>query len=235
MLDEIFIFKKVIRKKIMGKYRMREPWGYQDENGYQGSRDMFDNILDSFFADAVYDNESNIVQFYNKDGEKVAYVDLSDLKTQDLIEKAEYEDGFIVLSFSNGDVINIDVQKLLDENEFSDGLQVIGGVVSVKVDPSSEEYLTVSENGIKLSGINDLLQAEKIGYDRSEAIKNVKQALEDLYARLTAADTAIDGKADKEHTHTVEDITDIDLDSESGVVLGKEKVDGTVFLGAGEF
>lgn len=226
----------------MGKYRMREPWGYQDENNYQGGKNMLDNTLSTFFADADYDDETNIVQFYNKDGDKLAYLDLSDLRTKDLIESASYENGYIILTFSNGDVVNIDVQELLDEGEFSDGLQVVNGVVSVLVDPDSEEYLSVGENGIKLSGINDLLEADKIKYDRTESIKNVKQALEDLYAKLTSASTSIENitselenKANKEHEHLVEDVTDIELDSMSGVVLGKDKVDGSVYLEAGEF
>lgn len=226
----------------MGKYRMREPWGYQDENNYQGGKNMLNNTLSTFFADADYDDETNIIQFYNKDGEKLAYLDLSDLRTKDLIESASYENGYIILAFSNGDVVNIDVQELLDEGEFSDGLQVVNGVVSVLIDPDSEEYLSVGENGIKLSGINNLLEADKIKYDRSESIKNVKQALEDLYAKLTSASTSIENitselenKANKEHEHLVEDVTDIELDSMSGVVLGKEKVDGSVYLEAGEF
>lgn len=139
----------------MGKYRMREPWGFCDENHYQGNKIILDKVLNSFFTDAVYDGDANFIQFFNKDGDKLAEIDLSQLKTKDLIRNAEYKDGYLILTFSNGDTTKIDLQKLLDENEFSHGLQVKDGIVSVVIDPSSEPYISVSENGIKLTGVWD--------------------------------------------------------------------------------
>lgn len=54
----------------------------------------------------------------------------------------------------------IDVSKFLTESEFGDGLQVSGaGVVSVKIDSTSESFLTVSSDGIKLSGVQDAITA----------------------------------------------------------------------------
>ena len=47
----------------MGKYRMIEPWGYQDENNYQGSTTILDNDLDSFFADVEYNKDDNKIHF----------------------------------------------------------------------------------------------------------------------------------------------------------------------------
>lgn len=52
----------------------------------------------------------------------------------------------------------IDVSKFLTESEFADGLQVNGaGVVSVKVDSTSENFISVSSNGIKIDGIQDAI------------------------------------------------------------------------------
>ena len=69
----------------------------------------------------------------------------------------------LVYKDANGDaqVIHIDVSTFLAESEFKDGLQVTDHVVSVKIDPTSEKdsqaepaaFLTVSANGIKISGI----------------------------------------------------------------------------------
>ncbi len=47
----------------------------------------------------------------------------------------------------------IPVANFLREAEFKNGLQVINGEVSVKVDGTSEGFLTVSGDGIKLSGV----------------------------------------------------------------------------------
>ena len=54
--------------------------------------------------------------------------------------------------------VDIDLSKIVIESEFADGLQVNDGVVSVKIDPTSDSYLTVSGEGIKLSGIFDFFQ-----------------------------------------------------------------------------
>ena len=55
------------------------------------------------------------------------------------------------------------IESFLQESEFADGLQVNNHVVSVKIDANSEQdsqatpadFLTVSSNGIKVSGIKD--------------------------------------------------------------------------------
>lgn len=56
-------------------------------------------------------------------------------------------------------LVKIDVSKFLTESEFGDGLQVNAGVVSVKIDSTSESFLTVSSNGIKVSGVQDAITA----------------------------------------------------------------------------
>jgi len=53
----------------------------------------------------------------------------------------------------------LDVSKFLVEAEFKDGLVVNNaGEVRVKVDTASEPYLTVSQNGVKVSGIGEISQ-----------------------------------------------------------------------------
>lgn len=56
------------------------------------------------------------------------------------------------------ETVDIDLSQIIIESEFADGLQVNEGVVSVKIDPTSDGYISVSENGIKLSGIFDFFQ-----------------------------------------------------------------------------
>lgn len=56
--------------------------------------------------------------------------------------------------------IIVDVSTFLAESEFKAGLEVNGdGQVSVKVDATSESFLTVSENGVKLSGVQGAINA----------------------------------------------------------------------------
>jgi len=114
-----------IKKKR--KTRMYEPWGYQDENNYQSAEIIYENDLNSFFADTSYNRDDNKIHFMNKDGEEVATLDVSEfIKSDTIIDHTEYSDGILKITFTNGDVITIDLTELLDENEFKDGLIVEG-------------------------------------------------------------------------------------------------------------
>ena len=67
-----------------------------------------------------------------------------------------------VYQLANGSysLVKVDVSKFLADSEFGDGLQVSNGVVSVKKDPASESYLTVSADGVKISGIDSAIATE---------------------------------------------------------------------------
>lgn len=61
---------------------------------------------------------------------------------------------------TNGEhnIVYLDVSLFLAESEFKNGLDVnTNGEVSVKVDDTSETFLTVSDGGIKLSGVQDAI------------------------------------------------------------------------------
>jgi hypothetical protein len=87
----------------------------------------------------------------------------------------------------------VDVSKFLVESEFGNGLQVNGsGVVSVKVDGTSqdaENFISIGENGVKISGIQDAINAS---INNSEIV--TAAALNDLEDR----------KADKTDLDTLE-------------------------------
>ena len=54
----------------------------------------------------------------------------------------------------------VDVSRLLVEAEFKNGLEVsAAGEVNVKVDAASEAFLTVGTDGVKLSGVQDAIDA----------------------------------------------------------------------------
>ena len=67
-----------------------------------------------------------------------------------------------VYQLANGtySLVKVDVSKFLAESEFKYGLEVSSsGEVSIKVDDDSDEYISVSENGLKLTGIKDALDS----------------------------------------------------------------------------
>lgn len=60
----------------------------------------------------------------------------------------------VALQSGNYELVSINLTNFLTEKDYSDGLEVVDNKLKVKVDPSSEEYLKVSNNGIKVEGIN---------------------------------------------------------------------------------
>ena len=190
---------------IKRKTRMYEPWGYQEENNYQGAEIIHENDLDSFFADTKYVKDDNKIHFYNKDGEELVTLDVNEfIKSDSIIEKTEYKDGILKIYFTNGDVVTIDLTKLLDENEFKDGLIVDGHVVKVLIDSTGDPYLTVSENGVKLFGVKD-------------EIERLDRRIDDEIARATGEEERIEGRLDQEIADRIADV-----DAEEARATGEE-------------
>ena len=102
--------------------------------------------------------------------------------------------------------ITLDVEQLLIESEFQDGLSGVSedGVirVKVKIDDSSEEYLTVSKNGVKLSGINAKFNKtnKRIGELNTKIeteTTNREQGITDVNNRISDTNANVELKADK--------------------------------------
>lgn len=90
---------------------------------------------------------------------------------------------FMKYTYINADgadtIVYVDCSKLLAESEFKNGLAVsAAGEVSVKIDETSESFLTVGEGGVKLAGVQD-------------AVNNAQKAVQDkLDAEITRATQA---------------------------------------------
>ena len=177
--------------------RMYEPWGYRDENNYESSEIIHENDLESFFSGVNYNKDDNKIHFQNKDGEEVASLDVNEfVKSDSIIDHTEYKDGILSIYFTNGDVVNIDLTELLDENEFKDGLVVNEGVVKVLIDGESDGYLSVGENGVKVAGVKADIEAEEARATSAETALDEK--IDGEIARATSAETALDTKIDDE-------------------------------------
>lgn len=95
-----------------------------------------------------------------------------------------------ILADGSEDTVGVDVSAFLAESEFGDGLQVVEHVVSVKVAEGSESFLTVDENGVKLSGVQDAINNAK---DVATAYTNTREV--EINKAWAAADEVIDSKA----------------------------------------
>lgn len=179
---------------IKRKTRMYEPWGYQEENNYQGGETILDNDLESFFAGTSYNKDDNKIYFTNKDGEVKATLDVNEfVKSDSIIEKTEYSDGILKIYFTNGDVITINLSELLDENEFKDGLIVDSHVIKVLIDSTGDPYLSVSEDGVKLDGV----KAE---------IERLDDRIDNEITRATGEEERIEGRLDQEIQDRINDV-----------------------------
>ena len=105
------------------------------------------------------------------------------------------------LAAGNEKTVSVDVSAFLSESEFSDGLQVVDHVVSVKKDALSEEFLSVSAEGIKLSGVQDAIDAATSG----KADSSVVTALNDVVTAHTSNADIHVTTADKEKWNKAED------------------------------
>lgn len=96
-------------------------------------------------------------------------------------------------------IIDIDVKDFLQEAEFKDGLKVVNGEVSVKRDDNSESFLSLSSDGVKVSGIQDAINSA-METERNRAVAEE----EGIKQNLSAADTRLTEKIDKvsADTHT---------------------------------
>ena len=206
------------------KTRMYEPWGYQEENNYQGGETILDNDLESFFAGTSYNKDDNKIYFTNKDGEVKASLDVNEfVKSDSIIDHTEYKDGILKIYFTNGDVVTIDLTELLDENEFKDGLIVDGHVVKVLIDGESDKYVSVSENGIKVAGIEADIEAEEARAISAETALDEKIDAE--IARATSAETALDEKIDDEIARATSAETALDAKIDSEIARAKAAED----------
>ena len=118
------------------------------------------------------------------------------------LQKVELNEQTLVFTYllidGTTQVVNLDVSKFLVESEFKNGLQVNNGEVSVKIDASSEAFLSVSANGIKVSGIQSAINTEVTKIQ--EVNNNLTTALADEIARAKNAETALTTNLNNEVT-----------------------------------
>lgn len=94
-----------------------------------------------------------------------------------------------ILADSSENTVGVDVSTFLAESEFSDGLQVVDHVVSVKKDSASEPFLTVSDKGVKVSGVQDAI--DKAAAKATTKVEKAADADKITLESATAADGSV--------------------------------------------
>ena len=126
---------------------------------------------------------------------------------------AEDKSLTFVFNTSEGEQTSVvDLSSLVDTYVAGNGIELIENGFSIKLDPSSESYLSVSEVGIKVEGINEI----------KKNVQEVAANLVTVYENLTSSIDAINKKAVK-----YEDVADSNLPERKAIVLKN----GDVILG----
>ena len=97
-----------------------------------------------------------------KDG-MLENVELKVASTGDPIE-GQTSGTFLVFTFNTdagSKVINLNVTSLIDVYTAGNGISVTGKVIAAKLDGTTESFLTIGADGIKLSGVQDAINAAK--------------------------------------------------------------------------
>ena len=154
----------------MGKYRMYEPYGYEDNSNYISKKDQIERELQQNrindckeFASVEYDTTLKAFVFKNVKNQVRGYAYMADIIPSDLIADAYYntESKNIVITFVNGKTVNIPLYDLIDVVEAGDGIKNVDGKFYINLAKNCEGFLTVDENGLKLSGVQDAIDAER--------------------------------------------------------------------------
>ena len=183
---------------------------------------------------------ANVKEAYKLvDEDQVQCGDLIEIEKDDSLVNVETttdEKGNQVVKFTynladgTSKEVTIDLSAYVTESEYGDGLQVVDHVISVKRDATSEAFLTVGADGVKLAGVQDAIDAAK-----AEAIAAIAPAIEALDAEVTSTDgakvtvkvTEVDGKI------TAVNVTESDIASaEALATLDAEVQDHEVVVSA---
>ena len=122
-------------------------------------KDMTEYVNNTFLAGTRYDSSSKEIIFYNSNGVTLFTIDATDFIKDGMISSVEYDSDNAVLSLvfntdAEAEQIDIDLSSLIDIYTGGAGINITDNVVSINLaDDNEDDYLSVSDNGLKLSGV----------------------------------------------------------------------------------
>lgn len=183
------------------KVRIYEPYGFGESYQYESIPTRIDNELSESqandsrqFASVAYNEDAKALIFENVGNVEQGRVYLKDIIGIDtLIEKAYYDEGtkklVIVFNEKKSDVVRIPLDKIIDVTEAGDGLVQNGGKFNVLIDQQSEKFLSVSQSGVKVSGVNDAINLA-VTTEESRAVAKEKELDKKIDAEISRATTS---------------------------------------------
>lgn len=117
--------------------------------------DNVDSTLDSIHIQK--DSDSDLIYTLTVDGEERGTINIP--KDQ-FLEDVSYDPDtkelifIFVTSDENNKEVRINIENLVDVYSAGNGLSLADGQFSIKLDPSTESYITVGADGLKISGLD---------------------------------------------------------------------------------
>lgn len=198
-------------KKVALKIKDGDKFLSQSDNG----------LTAEFSFVKVSASSANVLEEYelqDKDGNKVG--DSLKVYKDKHLKDVEFDADSQALTFTyvlmdgTESPVSVDLSAFIAESEYADGLQVADHKISVKIDATSEDFLSVGTDGVKLSGVQ-----EAIDNARTE----VKAANDDAHVTVTSADG--------ENGQKIYTVKTIDVASDSATTESLDAIKEAVGLG----
>lgn len=171
------------------------------------------DLLHSFDTEGKLKNEitfalnEKVLELKGKDDALVASIDLSKFAVDGMVNSVSYDKQTHTITIAwNTDAgitqTEINLSSLIDIYTAGNGIQVEGNVISAKLDPESQKFLTISENGIKLSGIvgSEIEIGEGVNDANGNPVdktKKISSVLDTIFTTIkTVRDNAISVEGD---------------------------------------
>ena len=150
-----------------------------------------------------YDSNTKKIQLLGIKNAVIAEVDASDFIKDGMVNTVSFdpESKALTITFntdSGKETITVDLSSLVDTYIAGNGIAIDKNAVSIKVDPTSEKFLSVDTAGVKISGVQSAIDAAKdavVGEDTDTATSNTVHGAK-AYAASLASNyaTAAQGK-----------------------------------------
>ena len=162
-------------------------WGFVDDSGtlitINSSNVSMDELNSILGTINIIPNEDNYVLMVN--GREAGMISIaSQLKLKNVVYNPDTQSIDFTFDTDEGEkTVSVDVHELVDVYTAGKGLGVDKNQFFIKIDPSSEKYLSVSENGIKISGLDTLLKnlnetLANFGQETAKAFDQINNVLE---------------------------------------------------------
>lgn len=113
-----------------------------------------------------YDNENKIIKLLGFNKEIISSIDATSFIKDGMINNVQLEknpDGkpigtYLVITFNTDagkEPIYLNITKLIGIYTAGQGIDILDNTISIKIDPSSEKYIVVTKDGLKIAGIDE--------------------------------------------------------------------------------